>query len=339
MEPRLTARHAARTVPIYLPQPPPELLPPDAHWITDENVASALSLAADAIVLPAGETTKSLATFGHLQQELARRRVTRQDTLVAFGGGVIGDLVGFVAATYMRGIKYVQIPTSLLAMVDSSVGGKVAIDLPEGKNLVGSFYPPVAVGLNPAYLQTLPRRQIVNGMAEVWKMAFIRDADWLPELASLVQTPDWVPDEGTVIRTVRHKIEVVEADEFETNGIRATLNFGHTIGHALEQVLQYETYLHGEAISIGMVAEARLGERLGVTPTGTAQVVANLLTAGGLPTESPYLAQRSESILSAMQSDKKNTRGSLHFSLLTEVGACTLVRDVPVDVVRKSLVA
>lgn len=314
-------------------------LPTEAFVITDENVYAAhpaLFEGRQCLVLPPGEHQKSLETYTRILHWLADIPARRDSTLVAFGGGVIGDLVGFAAASYMRGIRLLQVPTTLLAQVDSSVGGKVGIDLPAGKNLVGAFYPPHHVFIAPEVLRTLPPRQFTNGMAEVWKYGFIRDAAFVDNLE---QSPTHAKSENLaqIIETcVRHKAEVVEADEFEQLGIRATLNFGHTIGHALEKLDGYAHILHGEAIAVGMVVEAELGQRLGVTTAGTRDRVEQCLRAQGLPTSHP-LTREVEAMLAAMGADKKADRSGLAFSLLTEIGGCKLVRGVPESDVRALL--
>lgn len=304
-------------------------LPENRRIVTDENVARALGVFAD-VVLPAGETSKSLAIYGEAAGRLARSRATRRTALVALGGGVIGDLTGFLAATYMRGVPFVQVPTTLLSMVDSSVGGKVGIDLPEGKNLLGAFYPPIAVHVPLDALETLPERQIANGMAEVWKTGFIRDADLIDRLEI-----DRTPDRTLIERCVAHKAAVVEADEYETNGLRATLNYGHTIGHAIERVQNYGGFLHGEAISVGMVLEAELGERIGATAFGTAERVRRGLQSQGLPVE--WSVPDPDALVDAMRGDKKSEGGRLAFSLLDRVGSCRLWPDVAETEVRAVL--
>ena len=301
-------------------------LPKDARVITDSNVVTVVPpLNRPTLVLPAGEATKSLERFGEVLGWLARTGASRQTTLVALGGGVVGDLVGFVAAAYMRGVPLLQVPTTLLAMVDSSVGGKVAVDLPEGKNLAGAFWPPTEVRLPLDALNTLPPRQRTNGMAEVLKYGFIMDAPLLDEPLD-------------VMRCVRLKAQVVEEDEHETTGRRAILNFGHTVGHAIERLTGYGPVLHGEAISIGMVVEADLGVSLGVTAPGTSERVRETLRAHGLPT-AHETTREAEAMLSAMRGDKKAVGGRLAFSLLTRIGECKLVTDVPEDDVRRVLEA
>lgn len=318
----------------------PSLIPEEAPILTDENVASLfpeLVVQRPSLVIPAGEDQKNLRRFEQAIHWLADQKISRTSSLIALGGGVIGDLAGFVAASYMRGIRFVQVPTTLLAQVDSSVGGKVGVDLPQGKNLVGAFHPPTSVIISTQVLSTLDERQFVNGMAEVWKYGFIRDTELVTELLELKLHPAHPQLEAIVRRCIRHKRDVVEADEMETNGLRATLNFGHTIGHAIEQATQYTKYLHGEAISLGMVAEARLSEILGLAESGTAAQVRDALAAQGLPV---LLDEEigGDLLVQAMRLDKKSKNGKLGFSLLTRVGECKLVEDVPERDARLALV-
>ncbi len=308
----------------------------DSFVITDANVHEAwgalLPKGVPTHILPPGEETKSLASFERLLRWLANSGAKRRSTVVAFGGGVVGDLAGFVAASYMRGVRFVQVPTTLLAQVDSSVGGKVAVDLPEGKNLVGAFYPPAAVHVAVEALGTLPERQFLNGCGEVWKMGAILDEGLLQRLEREPLRLG-APDLAEVIRrSIELKAQVVEADEHETTGLRAILNFGHTVGHAVEQGLGFREMLHGEAVAVGMVVEARIGERLGVTPEGVASRLEAGLTAQGLPTRIPK-GLEPRSLSKAMTRDKKALACGLPFSLLTGVGACKLVTDVNEDLV------
>jgi 3-dehydroquinate synthase len=307
-----------------------EHIPADTYIITDENVWRAYSEAFYAsnrvIVLPAGEQSKSVATFEQCLEQLAEMGAHRGSTVTALGGGVVGDLAGFVAAAYMRGIAYIQVPTTLLAQVDSSVGGKVAIDLRAGKNLAGAFYPPSKVIICSEMLRTLDSRQMRNGLAEMWKYAFIADAALVAPLAQLADCPQPEQLSDLIKACVAIKAAIVQEDEFETTGRRAILNFGHTIGHAIEHAGMYSEWLHGEAISIGMVAEARLGEALQVTPQGTAKEVARHLGAAGLPTELPPIPM--DTLLDIMMRDKKRTSDGLAFSLLTRIGECKLVNGV-----------
>lgn len=281
------------------------------------------------LVLPPGEETKSIRHFGESLEWLAAQGVQRADKIAAIGGGVIGDLAGYVAASYLRGIEFVQVPTSLLAMVDSSVGGKVGVDLEAGKNLAGAFHPPTEVLVAEDVLETLPVRHLRNGMAEVWKYAFIAD----PNLAHLIESGP--VGEAVIRRCIEIKKSIVEADEFETTGLRATLNFGHTLGHALETLTGYETLLHGEAIAIGMVWEAELGERLGVTQAGTSDVVREKLEAAGLPIRFPNAD--ADRLIDLMGKDKKRKGNGLAFSLLTRIGECKLTTEVDTSVVRAVL--
>lgn len=300
----------------------------DSHFVvTDSNVVKHVPIPDDKVifVVPAGEESKNISQFAAIQSQLAERGAKRSDSLVALGGGVIGDLAGFVASTYMRGISFTQVPTSLLAMVDSSIGGKVGIDLPEGKNLVGTFSPPTAVWVNTEALKTLPARHITNGFAEVYKMGLIRDLG-LIDLLSHRNTPSEVSTE-IIERALEGKKAVVEADEFETTGLRATLNFGHTFGHAIETITGYSEILHGEAIAMGMVAEALLGEALGFTAKGTSQEVLALLQWAGLPTHLDHL-KNAEEIVTIMSRDKKATSAGLAFSFLQELGSCKLQQGI-----------
>jgi len=237
-------------------------LPTDIRIVTDTNVFAVLSDVLKPtdhlLTVPAGEHSKALSVLSDILSWLAQSRASRRTTIVALGGGVIGDLVGFAAAVYMRGVPFIQVPTTLLSQVDSSVGGKVGIDLPEGKNLAGAFYPPNQVYLATQFLKSLPERQFRNGMAEVWKYGFIMDAELIALMSQKGVTVEDPKLDEIVHRCIRHKAKVVEEDEFETLGIRATLNYGHTVGHAIEFLTGYGPVLHGEAISIGMVVEAKL---------------------------------------------------------------------------------
>lgn len=312
-----------------------ESLPEDCAVITDANVARLyepwLESRPQVLVVPAGEKSKSVSTWSQLQSQLAMARFSRSSYIVAFGGGVVGDLAGFVAATYMRGVELIQIPTTLLAQVDSSVGGKVGIDLPEGKNLVGAFHPPSRVYLCLETLDTLSEREYRNGMAEVWKYGFIL----APELVDSLRAGG-IAREEMVRRCIELKIAIVQEDEFETTGERAKLNFGHTVGHAIESLTGYSQVLHGEAIGIGMVAEAAIGEAIGLSEPGTRMAVEDCLGSQGLPTTSVVL-RNVEALIDAMRRDKKATAGRLAFSLLPRIGECRLVNDVAESDVRQAL--
>jgi len=305
-------------------------LPPSSYIITDANVRAAFADEMPdlpTLVLPPGEASKSLETFGRCLEWLMANGASRSSHVVALGGGVIGDLGGFAAASYMRGVQYIQIPTTLLSQVDSSVGGKVGVDLPGGKNMAGAFHPPVEVRIATEVLRQLPQRQFDNGMAEVWKYGAIMDRALFNTLLADTPNPEHPNLQSIVARCIELKAEVVEKDEFETNGIRATLNFGHTVAHAVELLTGFGPVLHGEAVAFGMVVEARLGERIGLTPPGTERVLIEAMRAQNLPI-GHSVVHEGESMLRAMRRDKKAVRGQLAFSLLTDIGGCKLVKDV-----------
>lgn len=306
-------------------------LPSRCFIITDQNVRNALGdhLPGSAHIhaIEPGEQSKSIAAYEDCLLWLARSGARRDDTVVAFGGGVVGDLAAFVAATYMRGVGLIQTPTSLLAQVDSSVGGKAGIDLPEGKNLVGVFFAPSLVIVCPDALATLPEREFRCGAAEVLKYGFILDPVLANELAEQPLTSHSDHLERIIRRCIELKARVVEQDEFEKTGLRAILNFGHTVGHAIESVTQYGVFTHGEAISIGMVAEAYLGEELGITQSGTSAHVRQILEAHGLTTALPQDIETG-ALVSAMRLDKKAGAEGLAFSLLHALGECKLYRGI-----------
>ena len=274
------------------------------------------------VVIPAGEEHKTREQWAAITDALLSHGCGRDTTVIALGGGVIGDLAGFVAATYMRGIPVVQIPTTLLAMVDASVGGKTAVDTPAGKNTVGAFHPPAAVVIDPATLASLPPRELRSGLAEVIKHGVIADAAAIDEVDAIA--PALVA--GTVAnhsvgamieRSVRIKANVVATDEREL-GLRKVLNFGHTIGHGIEAASGY-ALLHGEAIAIGMVAESRLAEKTRIAETGTAGAVERAVTNAGLPSRVPSSIEP-DRVLALMRSDKKQRRGALEYSLPKRIG-------------------
>ncbi len=318
--------HSRGSYPVEFTTMKAALSEPSGLIVTDHNVEVAWSPAFGStarIVLPPGEETKSLEHYGHLVRDLAHRGVRRSDSIMAVGGGVVGDLAGFAAATYMRGISYTQVPTTLLAMVDSAVGGKVGIDLPEGKNLAGAFWPPTAVKMPLDSLRTLPDRHFRNGLAEVWKYGFILDPLLCETLAKKTLHADSPELESVIHRCVTLKSGIVQEDEHDRLGRRAMLNFGHTVGHALEKVTGYVGLLHGEAIAIGMVVEAKLGEALGLTRKGIADSIRTWLHQDGLPVSFPHVG--SPQVIAAMRGDKKVERAGLAFSFVTEVGRCKLV--------------
>jgi 3-dehydroquinate synthase len=308
------------------------------YVLTDKNVhAHWQHLVVDkpCYVIEPGERSKTLPIFGDCLEWLAEGGASRSSTVIAFGGGVVGDLAGFVAATYMRGIKLIQAPTSLLAMVDSSVGGKVGLDLDQGKNLVGAFYPPMSVLIDYKLLATLPNRELINGAAEIWKYGAILDE----HLLAMLEERPIGPGDDRLPQLVMHCVElkrlVVEADELETAGTRAVLNFGHTVGHAIEKATGYGPVLHGEAISVGMVVEALIGEKVGVSPKNASDRLRMGLRSQGLPTEIPGCDPAD--LLKSMRLDKKAFKGRLALALLTGYGSCKLVHDVPEPVVLECL--
>jgi len=291
------------------------------------------------VSLPSGEEHKNLATIRRLYEEFLGAGLDRKSLAVALGGGVVGDLTGFAAATYMRGIPYVQVPTTLLAQVDSSVGGKTGVNLPEGKNLVGAFHQPALVLIDVSTLETLPERELRAGMAEVIKYGVIQDAEffaWLESrLAELLAL-----ERSALVRAVRRCCEikawVVGEDERES-GLRAILNYGHTVGHAVESLTGYEQMRHGEAISAGMVAAAALATELGILSAEGAERQKRLLEALGTPVRLPPL--KADGIIQQMQRDKKAVSGALRFVLARRIGEVEIHSDVPQNAIRAALIA
>lgn len=274
----------------------------------------------DAITFPPGESSKTREQWARLTDLLLERGAGRDGGLIALGGGVTGDLAGFVAATYLRGLPYIQAPTSLLAMLDASVGGKTAVDTPHGKNLVGAFHPPVAVAADPRVLHTLPDRDYRGGLAEAVKHGLIADAEyfaWMEREADALLRRDEAALTRLIHRSVEIKALVVGEDERES-GRRAILNAGHTVAHALEQATAY-AIPHGEAVAMGLVAECALAERLGVAGQGMTRRVVSLLERLGLPVRLAN-AEPAERILAAMGRDKKNRMTRIHFALASAIG-------------------
>ncbi len=292
--------------------------------VTDENVAghvSRITHHAPLIMVPSGEQHKTLGTVNRLYNEFLKHGMDRSGIVVAIGGGVVGDVAGFAAATFMRGVRWVNVPTTLLAMVDASLGGKTGVDLPQGKNLVGAFHPPVLVVSDPLTLNTLPKEDYVSGLAEVIKHGIIGDVALFESLeASMTHRATEVATTNLSIQQIQQaievKIKIVEADPFE-RGERAKLNLGHTIGHGVEAASGYRLR-HGEAVAIGMVAESRLAERLGVAESGTADRITRLLKHVGLPTSYPAIDTRV--IHKMMSYDKKKAGGRLKFALPKKIG-------------------
>ncbi len=291
------------------------------HYLSRLQPALAAIEHKERVILPAGEEQKTLSNWQRLIEELVALGAQRDATVVALGGGVIGDLAGFAAAAYMRGIRVVQVPTTLLAQVDAAVGGKTGVNLPAGKNLVGAFHAPHGVIVDVDTLSTLEDRDFRAGLAEVVKYGAIRDAGffaWLEQEADalLARLPDALME--AVARSVANKAEVVVADEREA-GERALLNFGHTFGHALETATGYQRYRHGEAVAIGMCLAARLSEMLGIAPVGTRDRLQAVLRRLGLATDLPPELDP-EALLDLMRLDKKNAADQIRLVLLHELG-------------------
>ena len=324
------------------------LSPSHVALVTDDNVverhgrpvAESLAEYADVDILSveAGETAKSVATAEVLWEKLLDIGADRRTVIVAVGGGVVGDLAGFVAATFARGLPFIQIPTTLLAQVDSSVGGKVGVNLPGAKNMVGAFWQPRGVLIDTAVLATLPQREYRAGLAEVVKYGVILDADFFRYLESHVAELG-ARDDATlrhiVARSCQLKADVVAADEREETGQRAVLNYGHTYCHALETLTGYGQLLHGEGVAIGMTCAARLAERLSRVDAAFVRRQHDLLTALGLPTETPLLD--ADEVLAVMARDKKASEGKLRFVLPTRMGHVELVGGIGEADVRAAL--
>ena len=280
-------------------------------------LASLANYECASVVLPAGEEAKSFDLLPMIYAQLIAAGISRSDLIIALGGGVIGDLTGFVAATYLRGIPFVQIPTTLLAQVDSSVGGKVAVDLPQGKNLIGAFYHPKLVLIDPQTLQTLPPRYINDGMAEVIKYGCIQDATLFQTIKNASSFTNLLPHIGDIIHAcVDCKRQIVERDPFD-KGERMMLNFGHTLGHAIEQYYSYQRESHGEAVAIGMYQITRIAEGQGLTKPGTAAILKEALESFSLPTSAGV---ECEQLLKGISRDKKNLNNHLNLILLKEIG-------------------
>lgn len=284
-----------------------------------------------ALVIPAGEGQKSLKRANALYDFLIKNRFERTDTIVALGGGVVGDLAGFVAATFLRGVNFIQIPTTLLAMVDSSIGGKVAVNHRFGKNLIGAFYQPKAVLIDPLVLRTLPKREFYNGMAEVIKAAVItpqrrrghRDLfSFLKNKRNEIISRKMPVLEEIIRRAITIKRDIVQKDEFDRKGIREVLNYGHTIGHAIEATSRYK-YRHGEAIALGMVAANNIGLKMGITNKGFAQELAELLKSYHLSNKNQF--NQINPLTKLLKRDKKVKSGKVHFVIPQTIGKIRIV--------------
>jgi 3-dehydroquinate synthase len=306
--------------------------------IYGQTVVDSLSqagLSSDLITFQHGEENKNLSTIGQLTSKLAQLGVDRKDCLIALGGGVTGDITGFVAAIYMRGIPFVQVPTTLLAQVDSSVGGKTGVDIPEGKNLVGCFYQPRAVYIDSNVLKTLPNEELLNGLAEVIKYGVIHDADFftfLKEERQHIQALDLSVLENVIERCCEIKAEIVAADERESD-LRRILNFGHTLGHAVEATSQF-TIAHGLAVAMGMVTVSRIAVEHGLLMQDTAVEIMSLIESYGLPTTIPANIDRQQ-MKEFLKTDKKTVAGTPFFVLPIAIGTVIISDDVNEDLIDK----
>jgi 3-dehydroquinate synthase len=291
------------------------------------------------VTIPAGEKSKRIAVVEKCCDQLAAHRLERKSFLVALGGGVVGDLAGFVAATYLRGIPFVQVPTTLLAQVDSSVGGKTGVNLKSGKNLVGAFYQPRLVLCDLDTLKSLPRREYISGLAEVIKNGIIYDAILFAQLErnlpKLLQR-DAATLAAVVARCCEIKAEVVGQDETES-GLRAILNFGHTIGHAIENSSGYGKFLHGEAIAIGQVAAAKLSHEILGLPAGDAARIEKLFVKAGLPVKIKLNGAQRPKLFAAMKLDKKVSDGEIKFVLAEKIGKVKFGLKVPAESISRVL--
>jgi len=322
------------------------LKPTRTAVITDSNVAKfhaealVASLTAAGFqptlhIIPAGEASKSMTQAESVCREMTRENHDRKSLVVALGGGVVGDLAGFIAAIFYRGIPFVQIPTTIVSQVDSSVGGKTGVNIAEGKNLLGAFHQPKLVLVDPETLRTLPDREFHEGFAEAIKHAAIRDAAMLDELAALDPASRDVPAD-LIARNIAIKARVVEADEYETLGIRALLNLGHTIGHGIEASVPYGEMLHGEAISLGLRAALFLSEKKSTLTAEQSGSILNLLERFHLPLILPE-AIATETVLGKLARDKKFSSGQIRFVLLDAPGSAHVSRDVSSDDLREAI--
>jgi shikimate kinase/3-dehydroquinate synthase len=321
--PRVAIVTNTTVAPLYLPQL--------------ENGLRAQAVETMSIVLEDGERYKDWSTLNRIYDALLEHRCDRKTTLIALGGGVVGDLAGFAAATYMRGIPFIQVPTTLLAQVDSSIGGKTGINHPLGKNMIGAFYQPRLVLADTSVLESLPARELSAGLAEVIKHGLIRDAAffaWLEQNMEKLLACDPAAMAQAVRRCCEIKAAVVAEDERET-GVRALLNFGHTFGHAIESGLGYGKWLHGEAVAAGMVMAADLSRRMNLIGQAEVDRIVALLARARLPAAPPDIAP--ERLLQLMEVDKKAEGGKLRFVLLDRIGAASVRADIPAGPLQQTL--
>lgn len=291
------------------------------------------------IVIPDGEVHKNIQTWQYLIDQLLALKCRRDSVLVALGGGVVGDIVGFAASSFYRGLSYVQIPTTLIAQVDSSVGGKTGINHGAVKNAIGAFYHPLAVLINTHVLKTLPAREFTAGLAEVIKYALIADADFFQWLEKNI-TSILVRDEQALLHVIKRcitlKAQMVGQDSYEKNGLRSLLNFGHTLGHALEACTNYERLLHGEAVAVGIMFAVRLSQVYADISEASVQRIDALLYQAGLLNDQLTLPDMA-SLIDLMAADKKVINNKLRFVLLRDIGSASLVSDIPMSAIINSL--
>jgi 3-dehydroquinate synthase len=326
------------------------------HLLTDDNVGM---LYADRVqktlkpqvrqifvhTLPAGERTKSFTLFEALSESILQQGIDRRSVIIALGGGVIGDLAGFLAATLLRGLAFIQIPTSLLAQVDSSVGGKTGINTSVGKNLVGAFHQPRLVICDSDVLATLPPREFAAGYAEILKAGLLADAsfvDWLETNADKIAARDPATLHDMIARAVKIKADIVTADEFEENGLRARLNLGHTFGHAYETLAGYDgRLLHGEAVGLGLVLAAKLSQEMGLIGSADVERMTRLVKRANLPVKvsdvQGFAPPSVDDVVNIMRRDKKARGGQMVFVVLEKIGLANLRQDIDEQMVRKVL--
>lgn len=304
-----------------------------------KSTLTKIGVKVDEIILPDGEQYKSLATFDIILTTLLEKKHPRNTTLIALGGGVIGDLTGFSAACYQRGVRFIQVPTSLLSQIDSSIGGKTAVNHPLGKNMIGAFYQPISVIIDLDSLKTLPARQFSSGLAEIIKYAIIIDYDffcWIEKnIFSILQFK-----ERTIIYCIRYccelKAKIIAIDEKETNGQRALLNLGHTFGHAIETELGYGYWLHGEAVAVGIMMAAKTSELIGLFDHYDTKRILNLLTKANLPTKGPK-GMAAEDYLPHMMRDKKVVNNQLNLVLPRSIGNAKLYTNISYEIVLEAI--
>lgn len=316
---------------------------PEIFNFYGETVVNSLKNAAFEVIchlIPAGESYKNLESISKIYDTALSNHLERSSTMIALGGGVIGDMTGFAAATWLRGINFIQVPTSLLAMVDAAIGGKTGVNHPQGKNLIGAFYQPKLVFIDPLVLQTLPEREFRAGMAEVIKYGIIWDADLFKQLenAPRLDSLEFMSQElleKIIIRSCQAKADVVSQDEKESN-LRAILNYGHTIGHAVESCTNYNTFVHGEAVAIGMVEAGKIAVASNLWSEKEAKRQDDLIKKTGLPTQIPADIDR-EKIIELLKSDKKVKAGKVRFILPTEIGKVKITDEITADLLRETL--